>query len=432
MRLLLILPEFPPSFGGMQTHALALAEEMQRRNHDVLVVAYQTVSGKDQLECEQCDAELEFPIERVLSRLGHFANIRKLHKLIEQFQPELIYSSTVFYGRAGQRFGVPVVCRSPGNDVLRPWIAWPYRPFANLMSQPWFETGVFRVFKRMDYPRFLHRLCHQHRRELVNKAAQSANSVLANSEFSAGFLRQAGVEGSKIRVVPGGVDVERFSLTKSNLVSSDYSIPKDTFVVLTACRLVHKKGVDFLIQSIPAIQEKIPEVHLVIVGDGPKRAKYRRMISRLGLQNEVTMTGAVPQQDIQNWMAEANVFVLASRIVADGKTDNCDAETMGRVLCEANACGIPVVAANSGGIPSVVAHGENGLLFETDHQAGLVEAIQQIHSNDQLRQELIANGLKRAREEFDWSVIADIHDQEFRRQIEGKHIAEQLPLVSHV
>ena len=131
----------------MQTHALALAEGMRERDHEVQVIAYQTVSRKNSEECASCDAELSYPVTRILSRLGHFANVRKLRNIVEEFQPDLIYSSTVFYGKVGQPYGIPVVCRSPGNDVMRPWIAWPYRPFANLMSSPWFETEIFRFFQ---------------------------------------------------------------------------------------------------------------------------------------------------------------------------------------------------------------------------------------------------------------------------------------------
>ena len=221
-------------------------------------------------------------------------------------------------------------------------------------------------------------------------------------------------------------------MEREKVDTSKCVVHEGAYVALTACRLVHKKGVDFLIRSIPALKEKIPNIHLVIVGDGPKRAKYQRLIARMELENEITMTGAVPQLEIQNWLAAADVFVLASRIVADGKTENCDAETMGRVLCEANACGIPVVAANSGGIPSVVTDGENGLLFETDDEAGLVAALDRMNKEDNLRQRLVENGLKRAREEFDWSVITDIHEEEFRRQIESRSLRNLEPEHDHV
>ncbi len=412
MRLLLILPEFPPSFGGMQTHALALANRLLKRGHTVQVMSYQAVTHSDRQACSECDAALPFPVVRSLSRLGHYENLRKITAEATSFKADVIYASTIFYGKAGEASGIPVVCRSPGNDVLRPWIAWPFKPLSALMSQPWFETGFYRLIRRLDYPKLLERIYHKRRREVVEDAARHAGAILANSDFSAQFLREAGVGDDQLVVVPGGVDADRFS-------DLEQAASDDSFIILTACRLVHKKGVDFLIRSMPELAKRIPNIRLVVVGDGPKRKKYQRLITSLDLDERVTITGAVPQSEMQNWIATADIFVLASRLVVDEKTGNCDAETMGRVLCEANAAGKPVIAANSGGIPSVVAHEVNGLLFEPDDETQLIAAIERIRLDDELRKQLIENGLNRAHKEFDWSIITDIHEDRFKKLTGG-------------
>ena len=66
--------------------------------------------------------------------------------------PELIYSSTVYYGELGSMTGVPVFCRSAGNDVLRPWIAWPFVMGSRLLDLPWVERYLYRKWKRWNWP----------------------------------------------------------------------------------------------------------------------------------------------------------------------------------------------------------------------------------------------------------------------------------------
>jgi glycosyltransferase involved in cell wall biosynthesis len=88
-----------------------------------------------------------------------------------------------------------------------------------------------------------------------------------------------------------------------------------------------------------------------------------------------------------------------------------DVETMGRVLCEANAAGIPVIASNSGGIPSVVTHEENGLLFEENNLGDFLKQVSRLHNNSYLTQHLVQNGLKRAKKQFDWSIVLRQHEK---------------------
>ncbi len=398
----------------MQTHALALAEDLQKRGHDLRVLSYQSVTESDRVACEEIDPSLSFPVDRCLSRLGYFRNTDLVSEHVSSFRPDLIYSSTVFYGGVGEEMAIPVVCRSPGNDVLRPWIAWPYRPFSKLFSKPWFESGCYKLFKRLDYPKVLESLYYRKRRELVREAACKATLIYANSEFTAGHLERAGVSRERISLLVGGVDAKRFRSIKGE---SSPGKTNDSFVMVTACRLVHKKGIDFLIRSMPRIREKIPHAELMILGDGPKRRKYERLVSRLGLADCVTLTGRIPQKAIQSNIRSADVFVLASRLVIDNKTGNCDAETMGRVLCEANAASVPVVAARSGGIPSVIEDRQNGLLFESDNEESLLAALNEVFLNRALVDRMVDAGLKKAKEDFDWSVITGIHENDFENLV---------------
>ena len=110
-RLLLILTEFPPSFGGMQTHAIHLCRYLHQRGYQIEVATYRGPA-----------VEFPFPVHRCLSRIGFTQNLQVLESLTRIARPDLLYSSTIFYGRLSASTGIPMIARSVGNDVLRPWI----------------------------------------------------------------------------------------------------------------------------------------------------------------------------------------------------------------------------------------------------------------------------------------------------------------------
>lgn len=159
-------------------------------------------------------------------------------------------------------------------------------------------------------------------------------------------------------------------------VRQHIGVPDNAFMVMTACRLVRKKAVDFLIDSWPLICERIPNAHLVIVGGGQRDKHLRTMASQSCAAAQITFAGRISQDKVEAFYWAADGFVLASCEWVDPKTGLRDVETMGRVLCEANAAGLPVVAARSGGIPSVIKDGVNGLLFEPEDAEGLASSLE--------------------------------------------------------
>ncbi len=302
-------------------------------------------------------------------------------------------------------------------------------------------------------------------------SARRLTHIFANSSFTAGLLRDIGVQTERIEVLSGGVESARFSkavkagpesLTlhavdmpeevargivspgvvqeiqdcapsesrSAGVLSEEVKpsvlghcptalraalkIPPERFVLLTACRMVRKKGVDFLLDNMEALVARMPDAHLILVGSGRHEKRFRRQAARSGASAHITFTGRVPHDQIESYYRAADLFVLASRIQVDPRTGLMDAATMGRVLCEANAAGLPVVAARSGGIPSVIQDRNNGLLFEPDNFESLCEALEVCRAQPTLVEHMIARGVEKARECFDWSVIVDEHERRFQ------------------
>ncbi|MCU0848804.1 MAG: glycosyltransferase family 4 protein [Spirochaetes bacterium] len=414
-RILLILTEFPPKIGGMQTHAYYLAMTLYSRGYAIRVISYVPEDDEEESAVREHDSVLPFTVSRVLSRIGFWKNLSRLDRMGKEFSPDIVYSSTVFYGFLGPMLGVPVVSRSVGNDVLRPWIVYPFRLGCGVLSNPWIERRLYNFFKGLKGPDWVDRLFRRTRRRIMTESVMKISRIFANSEFTANLLYGLGVPRERIDMVVGGVDSAVFDpagMTGKGLRQS-LGLPEEGFIILTACRLVEKKGIDFLLSSMPGVLEKIPSARLLIVGDGPLADRYRALSESLGLGGRVIFAGRVPHGSIRSYYWCSDVFVLASRERVHPKLGVRDAETMGRVLCEANAAGLPVLASSSGGINSVIVAGENGLLFETGNSEDFIGKLVRLKRDRSLAGKISRAGLRAARERFDWSVVIGAHERVF-------------------
>ncbi len=119
--------------------------------------------------------------------------------------------------------------------------------------------------------------------------------------------------------------------------------------------LIPLKGVHFLLESFARISNEIKDTKLVLIGkanDGGYAESLVKLTARLGLDQRVTFMGAMPQAELAELMARAQVLVLPSL-----------SEGLGRVLLEAMACGTPVIGSAVGGIPEIIQEGETGFLI---------------------------------------------------------------------
>ncbi len=140
----------------------------------------------------------------------------------------------------------------------------------------------------------------------------------------------------------------------------------DQPVVLSASRLVRRKGHDTLIKAWPSVLRSHPGARLVIVGDGPSRARLVRLVRRTGAAESVTFVPSVSWDEMPLVYAMADVFALPCRTRLWG----LEPEAFGIVFLEAAACGLPIIVGNSGGAPEAAAAGEAYVVDSSD-RAGL-------------------------------------------------------------
>jgi glycosyltransferase involved in cell wall biosynthesis len=181
--------------------------------------------------------------------------------------------------------------------------------------------------------------------------------------------------------------------------------PSD-LVVAALGRMVYKKGFNTLITALPEIVSQYPQVRLVFGGDGPLRGELASEADRLGVSNHVSFLGRIPWNQVQEFLASADIFVLPS--VKD-KYGNVDG--LPTVLLEAMSCGTPVIASDIGGVTIVVENGRTGLLVPPGDARALANAIAAM-AGDPLKRQAFGQAARHAIEEqFNWnSVVLRIVD----------------------
>jgi glycogen(starch) synthase len=195
--------------------------------------------------------------------------------------------------------------------------------------------------------------------------SRSSHYIALSNAASEVLERKYGVPKSRISVIPGGVNLERFQELRSRAeVRAALGWPIDRPTVLTVCRLVQIKGVDNLISAINSVRRVVPDVLLVIAGVGPARETLMSQVNELGLSDHVRFIGHV-DAELPSVYRAANLLIVPSTAL----------ETFGLVVIESLACGTPALVTPVSGLPEVVQGLEPGLILSGTSPAALAEGI---------------------------------------------------------
>lgn len=205
-------------------------------------------------------------------------------------------------------------------------------------------------------------------RKLLSKALQRVQRIFCVSESLKNLARNLGIEDHKIRVIPNGVDAEKFIPIPKSKARQILGLPLDIPVLVTVGALVERKGFHRVIELLPRLCRQFPGLRYLVAGgaspEGDWRQKLEQQVSRLGLQGNIHFLGQVSPEDLKVPLSAADVFVLSTRN-----------EGWANVLLEAMACGLPIVTTDVGGNAEVVCDPEYGEVVSFDNAAALESAL---------------------------------------------------------
>jgi glycosyltransferase involved in cell wall biosynthesis len=215
------------------------------------------------------------------------------------------------------------------------------------------------------------------------------NRVMAVSEKMRAELVGKGVAGRKIEVITNAVPDEAILGSASTRVEtrSRLGIADDEFVFGFVGRFSKEKGLNYLLEAVRRWTPGTGRWRLVLVGDGPHRGLLEEAVRELGLTGKVIFTGF--QADTTTCYPAMDAFVLPS--LTEGTP---------MVLLEAMVSGIPVVATSVGGVPAIISSGENGILVPPADPSRLLQAMQSLARDSDLRKRLSLNAVDRVRNDY--------------------------------
>jgi len=360
---LIVTGIFPPDIGGPATYVPAMAAALVSRGNRVTVVTLsETVEDESKL----------YPFRVVRLSRGLFKPYRVLRTIAALIRngwgADVIFANGMF----PETILANIFLRKP---LAQKWVgdwAWERATNRGLVSGSFENFQSHRFGFKVECLKLLRSFC-----------ARAADTVIVPSHFLGRALADWGVNREKIVTI--------YNAVKTDSVSAVVLPLSTELKLVTVGRLIALKRVDHIIRAV----RDLPNLGLVIVGDGPERERLQGLVREQALVDRVYFAGQKTKQETLSLMAACDIFVLHSTH-----------EGLPHTVLEAMSLGMPVVATAVGGTPELVVDGENGRLIPSHSENRLSDTLQQLLSSPSERVRLGQNG-KRTLERFRHSTMIE-------------------------
>ncbi len=235
-------------------------------------------------------------------------------------------------------------------------------------------------------------------------ALRRADFMISISEYTRQRAIEAnGLDAARICLLPNALEWEEEAVAKSKeqrakgddsqlSKESEHCVSGNRINLLSVCRLdqyEQYKGVDQVIEALPEVLKRVPQVQYTVIGSGTDLDRHKELAESVGVADRVHFAGTVDDETLRAAYGDCDLFVLPSA-----------GEGFGFVFLEAMKYGKAIVAANSGGAPEVVQDGVTGKLVEYGNKQQLAETIVDLCLDPSLRHRLGEAGYRRLLEKF--------------------------------
>jgi len=257
--------------------------------------------------------------------------------------------------------------RQRNFDVINTHFAVPTGPLGDWLSTRLRIPNVLSVHGGDLYDPSKKSSPHRHAflRNAVARLLRRADSVVAQSRDTARNVQQIYGVDRKVELIPLGIDRPPRNVRAER---ADFDLPEDAFVMVTAGRVVARKASTQLVETLAAL----PDVFLVVVGDGPEAAAVKQRAAELGVANRLRMLGYVSDEVKYSAYAVSDVFVSTAQH-----------EGFGLVFLEAMSFGLPVVCYNRGGQTDFLATPDTGDVIQLNDLKAFNEAVRALRDSPQ-------------------------------------------------
>lgn len=344
--------------GGAENLTLSILKRFDKKKYHIRVCVIKEKPDSP-IKAELEKSGISVDMVRMPS-LRNPSNLPKLLRYLRLHRPHLIHAqlqfSTIFGNIAGVLLQIP--CVSTLHTVGKPT-----RRAAYLRNQiNWF---ILRNF---------------------------CTKIIAVSEDTRSFHMSEGkIPETKIITIYNGIELSTFKPSdkiENAKKREEFNLPADAKIISTVAVLRKPKGIQYMIEAMPAIIESAPNCKYMIVGDGEYGGALRELVREKELEKHIVFTGQ--QKDISTILAISDLFVLPTLT-----------EALPTVLIEAMAAGKAIIASKVGGIPEMIEDGLNGILIPASSPSDLAKACLRLIDDDNLRNRMAEKSLEIANQKFD-------------------------------
>jgi phosphatidylinositol alpha-1,6-mannosyltransferase len=236
---------------------------------------------------------------------------------------------------------------------------------------------------------------------IMRRTFAAADAVVSLSGYTASRLAPLGIRDSFVN--NPGIDPALFRPLDTGACKKKFGW-EGRQIVLTAARVVARKGQDVVVQALAALAAEFPECRYVIAGGGAEQemARLRELAAENKVADRVVFTGYVQEADKVALYNACDVYVMVSRHEQEEK----DIEGFGITFLEAGGCGKPVIGGRSGGIPDAIEDGVSGFLVDPSDHAAVANCLKRLLADAALRQRMGSAGRSRVEQLFTWEKYA--------------------------
>jgi 1,2-diacylglycerol 3-alpha-glucosyltransferase len=359
MNIAMFTNAYEPFIGGLVRSVATFSEDLREAGHRVLVV---TLAFPD---AEQ-SSETIFRLPAVKEVGGTQFSFKLpvpagLSERLDDFAPDIVHSHHPFMLgdtalRVARKRRLPLVFT---HHTLYERYAYQFSADA-----PWLERFA---------------------QGIATEYANLCNLVVAPTRSMEQLIRQRGVQ-VPIRIIPTGIDIERFSQGRRQAFREKHGLPLDAFVLGYLGRVVQAKNMNFIARAAVRFLRAHPDVRFLLVGEGDAETAVMQTFRQAGVGERVVRTGSLNGPSVADAYAAMDLFVFASKT-----------ETQGIVLIECLCAGVPAVALDAPGTRDILEHNRSGVILAADASPeALTQELDRLKNTPEERKRLCRGARERA------------------------------------
>ncbi len=368
-KILIATPIFPPTIGGPATYSKILAEELSERGWEVAVVAYlkRTPNYKHQIPNKLQAPNTKYQTFFINSNQNIIKKYWQYFRVVFRLAPEM----DVVYCQDAVNAGLPVCLASylrAKSFILKITgdYAWEHASECHGVNDRIDDFQKKKYNYKIELMRYVR-----------NRVAKHAKKIITPSEYLKSMIAGWGTEENKIQVIYNAVPQAKISGDRDGLRAR---FGLKGLVILSVARLLPWKGFRELIDLLPALKNEIPDINLVLIGEGPERKNIEQQLKNCEYKDKIKFIPSLDQNKLWQYMEASDLFVLYTGY-----------EGLPHIVIEAMMIGLPIITTRVGGNIEVIKNKDNGILVDHGNENELKNAIIRFSKDKEFSRQLAEN-----------------------------------------